>query len=181
MWIIDFFKEDPLRLLTIIGGSGGIFYWYDRIKNRIRIKIRFIRLNKHLSNNKPYSITFEVENIGDIATSIEPTIILNGYIPPVMKKTKTTKFKRSTYIYEIDSLQRNLPPRKPVQFKAVCNSKDNEKPFLQLGFYVFRPAIGRKKIIYVKTESGSQLSIIKYLFYEAIYLFSNKLYIRLFC
>jgi len=181
MWLIDYFKEDPLRLLTLLGGTGGLVYWYDRIKNRLRIKIRFLVLNTHLINNKPYSITFEANNIGDMPTSIESTIILKGYIPSIMKKIKTSRFKKSLYTYEIDSSQnRHLPLREPIQFTAICSSKDYEKPFLILGFYIFTLTVGKKRIIYIQKEGKSQISLLKYLFYEAIYWISNDLYINKF-
>jgi len=91
MWIVDYFKEDPIRILTIIGGSGGVLYCYDRFRNRLRIKIRIVKTNKHLINNKPYSISFEAENLGNTPTSLEPDIVLNGYIPPIVKKIKNYK------------------------------------------------------------------------------------------
>jgi len=179
MWLVDYFKEDPLRILTIIGGSGGIFYLYDRFRNRLRIKIRIVETNKHLINNKPYSITIEAENLGNTPTSIEPAIVLISYIPPVVKKIKTTRFKKSIYVYEIDpSQKRNLPPRSPVKFTAFCDSRDDEKPFLQLGIYFFKPTVGRKKIIYVKKEGEQQISVIKYLFLEVMYLFFHGIYIK---
>jgi hypothetical protein len=81
MDLINYFIDDPLRILTIIGGSGGLIYWYDRCQNRSRLKIRLktFGLVKSSSDNKKH-ITFEAENYGTNPMSLEPCVLLKGIV-----------------------------------------------------------------------------------------------------
>lgn len=181
MSFINYFTEDPLKLLTLIGGSGGVLYWVNLIKNRIRVKIRVKEIKPYSFDGKAPSITFEAENLGGTPTSIEPYIVLKGYIPPIMKKEKTSRFKKTCYSYEIDSLrERHLPPRDPKKIFAQCNSVDDEFKFLKLCIYNFKLTLGGARKIRTKSIGGPEVNILKYNLLKAIYLISNNFYIKRF-
>src|SRR5437867_5594532 len=110
--IISYFLQDPTRILTWIGGSGGVLYYVDRFRNRPRLRIRILHVNPHFAD---MHLTFEAENLGTIPTSLEPTITLIGYTP--LKKKRQ-------FILEIPSGDRNLPPHSPKPLEATIKSPE---------------------------------------------------------
>lgn len=40
--LINYFTGDPLRILYIIGGSGGVWFWINEWRFRTRLKIRML-------------------------------------------------------------------------------------------------------------------------------------------
>lgn len=70
---------DVLKLLGALAAPGGLWFWIDKYKNRIRVRVRnlgFIR--KDLSGR---SLAFQIENLGSSPTSLEPTFRMKGYTP----------------------------------------------------------------------------------------------------
>ncbi len=106
--LFDYFLADPLRILYLIGGSGGILFVWDRWKNRIRLRIELLK--EHFSDNK-YSVSFEVENLGSQVTSLDKEIVLTGLNPKM--KAKRIKF-------EITSKERTLNAHVPTVIEAVA-------------------------------------------------------------
>ncbi|MDO8142545.1 MAG: hypothetical protein Q6358_13675 [Candidatus Brocadiales bacterium] len=77
--VLDYFWQDPLRLLTMLGGTGGVVYWVNLYRNRMRIRIRMLREKRMGTDNQKTLLEFEVESIGNMPTSLEPKIMLTGY------------------------------------------------------------------------------------------------------
>jgi hypothetical protein len=104
----QYFRDDPLRLLTVLGGSGGLAYWVDRLRNRPRLKLRLVSERFH-DNSTPAKVEFEAINVGNEPTAIEPIVRLVGYTP--------TR-RRRTFDFAIQSLDRQLPAQAPKLFIA---------------------------------------------------------------
>lgn len=186
--IIYFFLDDPLRILYLIGGSGGIFYWVNRYLNRITLRVELIEFGLSQyplkSIKDSFKIRFEITNLGLKPTSLEKTIKLKGIIPIDFRKKAEprNRLKRNIYNYEIDlSSDRHLPPRKPKEFEAFGDRIDLNDPriFLRLITYEFKPTRGRTRRIRLNSSSDKDiLSCVRY-FYKLIrYALTGKFYIK---
>ena len=105
---IKYLSEDPLRILMIVGGTGGLVYWWDRWRYRTRVQIRDIKISKS-QDNQHSMLSFEAENLGHSPTSIQSAVIVMGCGP---------KKERFRYTFTITSGDRNLPPNMPKTFVA---------------------------------------------------------------
>ncbi|MBI5212703.1 MAG: hypothetical protein HY957_04945 [Nitrospirae bacterium] len=157
--IVSYFQKDPLRILALLGGSGGIGYWISLYRNRIRLQVRIIDLGLFNRQSEHACIRLEVENLGNTPTSLKPIVSLKGFIPRVM--TKYDNVKRF-YKYTIQSPDRSLSPHVPKTFNAICRVDDDERPFLWYMTYVFKPTRGRECRIYVQSADGKILTRVKY-------------------
>lgn len=185
--IIYYFLDDPLRILYLIGGSGGIFFWVDRYLNRITLRVELIDFG--LSQYKParvlnrFKIRFEVENLGTKPTSLEKTIKLKGFIPidHQKKAEPRSRLRRYFYNYEIEpSSDRHLPPRKPKMFEAFSDRivPNDPREFLRLMTYEFKPTRGKThRIRFNSSHDKDTLSCVRYIYRLIRYAFTGKFYI----
>jgi hypothetical protein len=83
--IIEYLFSDPARIMAIVGGSGGIMYWWDRFRDRPRFSVRVTDVGLQ-------TVDLEIENTSDKANSIGSVVRLSGldalgrvrkYAPPV--------------------------------------------------------------------------------------------------
>ena len=167
-----------MRILALIGGSGGLVYWLDRYKNRTRLRVRLLDLglNPHYGESQA-RIRFEAENFGTAPMSLEPTVYLKGIIPKVMRRTPGKKLKISSYSYEIRSPDRSLPPHVPKTFEAYSEA-DDMRPFLWFMTYIFTPTRGNLRKIRIRSADNFQLSYGKYIWELGAYVVANKLNIQ---
>ena len=170
--LIRYFLDDPMRLISLIGGSGGIVYWFDRYKNRTRLRVRLLRLGIDPSEA---CIVFEAENIGNSPMSLEPLVYLKGIIPTEMRKERGRRLKLSKYSYEIGSPHRSLPPHVPQRFEARCDEVDDMRPYLWFMTYKFTPTRGRPRKIRVRSGVDVRLLYAKYLWELTLYALANRL------
>ena len=180
-YLIDIFKYftgDPLRILSLIGGTGGLVYWYDRYKNRSRLRVMLLDLGLMPRAGKQQAyIRFEAENFGTIPISIEPYVLLKGFIPLAVQKKSGHKLKRSSYVYEIDSNERNLPPHVPKIFEAFDNVGEM-RPFLWFMTYTFTPTRGKAQKLRIRSAENFQLSYARYIYELLSYALFNKLTLK---
>lgn len=148
--VFEYFYSDPLRILYLLGGSGGIWFWIAKWRDRIQLKVRVIDEGRYISsqlNEKSYS-EFEMENIGGRITSLQPIVILKAYAP-------NGKFQR--YEGEITALERDLSPHKPKEFRVVFNAGDVFE-FLLFRVYSFKLTRGHSKSLRVRSASHEIIS-----------------------
>lgn len=155
-YLIKYFCEDPLRLLYLLGGSGGLWYWFslwrDRIRIRVVVKNETFDLTTH--PNLRVMAEYEIENIGGNVTSISPTVLITGYTPD-------RKFMKASF--QIDDLDRELPPFKPKLFRAEFELPATY-PFLLLRTYTFTPTRGSKRRLMVWSASLLNLTYRRFLY-----------------
>jgi len=158
--IVSYFQKDPLRILILLVGSGGIGYWISLYRNRIRLQVRIIDLGLFkTSHRNDACIRFEAENLGNTPTSLKATVLVKGFIPRIM--TKHDNVKRS-YEYVIQSADRSLPPHISKTFDAICTIDDDERPFLWYMIYSFYPTRGMSNRIHIRSADGKVLSFIQH-------------------
>ena len=116
--VIEYFASDPMRLIYLIGGTGGIWYWYNQWRDRVRIRVQIIEEKPFISDdmNECSTMKCEVENLGSRSTSLQATVSLTGYTP-------SGEFRRLEG--RIESLDRHLQPNKPkiiiVDFQSLLS------------------------------------------------------------
>ena len=152
--VLDYFWQDPLRLLTMLGGSGGFVYWINLYRNRMRIRIRMFREKCMATDNQKTFLEFEAESIGNMPTSLEPKIILTGYSP---------KHEFRVFEYLIDSHDRSLSPNVPKPFEA-STKYDKILPHLFYKTYRFTPTRGKSLKIRIRNAKGVVLSFPRFLY-----------------
>lgn len=153
--------DNFLRILTVFGGSTGIFYLHDRFVNRLRLKIRIFDLGIFTKKNAPAYMKFEVENLGLVPISLESTIIVKGYYLKNKFSRFRGKYKIMRYTYSIIDIDKYLPPRKPRVFTAECDTGSISQS-LWFIIYTFTPTIGWKCRVRIRSALGTRLSYLKY-------------------
>jgi len=168
--IIDYFKEDPMRLLALIGGTGGVVYWIDRYQNRTRIKIRLIKYGFFTKRGEVKSdLVFEVENLGTTPTSLESYIVLKGFIPKSMQHKPEKLINREKYIFKIEETNRNLIPNMPKVMTAR-GEIDSTTPFLWFMTYVFKPTRGKTCKVRIRSANKTRMNLFQYLIELSTYI-----------
>lgn len=153
--VINYFAQDPLKVLYLLGGSGGLMYWLGLYRNRPRLSVRL--LDEEFDVKEPpfllITTRFEVENIGTEKTSLEPEILFTGY---------TVKRIRRQFAQRIVEEDRSLPPFSPKVITLIVKEEANY-PFLWFRTYSFRLTRGSNKCIRIRSEDKVRLSYWRFL------------------
>lgn len=140
-WLKD--NDLLFKAVVAIAAPGGIWFWIDKFRNRIRIKIR--KLGFPLGDTSIRGITFEAENISSVLTSFEPEFLLVGYSP---------ERKKQTYTFRFDGSDRQLPSHVSKQFLGWHNHAEN-RILLFLWFMTFRFPLSRGRNVTVRIRNSS--------------------------
>lgn len=105
--------EDPLRLLYITGGSGGLWFWISQWRGRTRIIVRVLDKTNELRENPEMNafLALEIVNVGDRPTSLEPKICFRGF--DQHRKQIRGKFR-------VEEQDKSLEPHIAREFGAVA-------------------------------------------------------------
>ncbi len=153
-WVIEYFTDDPLKPLYLLGGAGGIMYWYDRFINRIRLRVHLIS-EEYDIKKYPYmkvASRFEVENIGSEKTSLIPTVGFKGY---------SYEYGDNSEPLNVPEDVRALEPFQPKTITLTTKTKSNY-PFLFYRAFKFRLNRGFAKTIRIRKEDKVVLNIFQY-------------------
>jgi len=176
--LIAYFKNDPMRILSLVGGSGGLVYWVDRYLNRTRLKVKIMDLGLHKKPGEPQStLVFEAENLGTKPTSLNSQIILYGFVPKSVQRGTAKKIKRKKYTFHIESSDRTLQPNVPKVIKAKADI-DSMTPFLWFMSYIITPTRGNTCKVRVRSASKTELNFFQYLLELSGYILFNYLSIK---
>jgi len=151
---LDYFATDPLRLLTLIGGSGGFAYWVSLYRGRSRVVIRRFRERTAVSATDPRPcIEFEAESHGKEPTSLQPEVSMVGYTP---------KRQVRGFVFKLRDQDRGLQPFQPKTVIAI-GEQDNLFPFLWFKTYVVTPTRGRRRVLRIEAAGGGPMYLIPFL------------------
>lgn len=114
LWLKNIDNDLVAKLLAALATPGGIWFWIDKYRNRVRIRIRKLKL----ADTSGRRIAFEAENVSSLLTSLEPTFLLTGYSPE--KKKQTYRFT-----IEGNGHERQLPAHVLRQVVAGHNAREN--------------------------------------------------------
>lgn len=70
--ILSYFISDPLKILYLIGGGGGLWYWINQWRERIRLNVVIKNEIFDLIDEPNVRVTaeYEIENIGSNISSL---------------------------------------------------------------------------------------------------------------
>ena len=69
--LLAYFAKDPMRVLYLLGSSGGIVFWWDRWRHRPHLRLR---VRDHGVLQQSPGLVLSVENLGATPTSLEPAV-----------------------------------------------------------------------------------------------------------
>lgn len=161
-WLKD--NDLIIKAIATIGAPGGIWFWIDKYRNRISIKIR--RLNFPLDNTSLRGITFEAENVSSVLTSFEPEFTLVGYSP---------ERRKQIYTFRFDGTDRQLPSHVSKQFLGWHNHAEN-RILLFLWFMTFRFPLsrGRYKNVRVRNSSFEPVGFLQFHWERLLFIWFGK-------
>jgi hypothetical protein len=141
-----------IKGIATIAAPGGIWFWIDKFRNRIRIKVR--KLGLAPGDPSIRGITFEAENVSATLTSFEPKFTLTGYSP---------ERKKQTYAFTIEGSDRQLPSHVSKQFLAWHNHSEN-RILLFLWFMTFKLTLSRGGCVRIRIRNSQfeQISFLQF-------------------
>jgi len=156
--ILKYFFDDPMRVLYVFGGTGGIWFWISLWRERVRVRIRIVKDGPYVSMeemNEKACAELEIENIGGRTTSLKPEVTLVGYTP---------KFKKKVFKGIVEEGSRELPVHNPKIFKVDF---PDGLAYVSSLFRTYKIEFtrGKSKKIRVWSAGLKQIGIIRY-FYE---------------
>ena len=158
--LVEWFLRNPMTNFLVIFGSSGIlaavFKWGAVWAGRRKIQVRILRENFDLKGepNVEIMLRFEVTNLGEKQTSLEPFIIVTSLTP----KTEKRKFRLS-----VQESDRQLPPHTPKSFtaKSVVNAVYS---FCWYKKYHFKITRGSGSIVRYRNAKNEEIGSWRYWF-----------------
>ena len=151
--LLDYFASDPLKLLTLLGGSGGLAFWLTLIRGRVRIRVKILEEKFYNPSDTTAGLRAEVVNLGKEPTSLEPNIVMHGYTP---------KGQARRFVFEIRTPDRHLTSHAPKVIDAECRY-EAILPFLYFKSYRFVPTRGRPRRVFIRSAAGNELGTFRFL------------------
>lgn len=170
---------DWRAILASLVGSSLVVYLLNLYRTRTRLRVW--RIDEHFGgvldqelremggNVPPDELRFEIENVG-ADTSLEPTIVLTGYLPKPRARRRRARLGPSRrYVFRIASADRRLPTHVAVSMRATLptediwgaelsdRGRDDALGFLWFKTYVFTPTRGRALRCRVRSADGVRL------------------------
>ena len=152
--IILYFAADPLKILYVLGGAGGVWFWLERWLDRIRLRVRLVAHSFDTIPDGMLRITtqFEVVNVGKSPTSLEPYVFCVGY---------SVKRKREYARLAISNVDRILPPHSTRTFTAIGET-DPTYPWWHFKAFRLSPTRGKDRVIYSRSSPRKAISWLRY-------------------
>jgi len=78
--IIEYFSKDPLKILYFFGGAGGIWFWFEKWKYRLRFEL--VELTEEynpIDHNTDVTFKMSCRNLGKTKTSLRNIVKVEGY------------------------------------------------------------------------------------------------------
>lgn len=157
-----------LDWLTVIGGSGGLVYWWDRWRDRPRINVRVVRES---SDDGYAEVTLEVENQSGEMNSLQPGFSFDGLSP-------TKKWEQYQFAWDSGE-DRALPPFEPRTLTARARDPMSKFGFLWLRRYHIPATRGRTKVKRLRWVEGPRIGFLRYWVERVLFKSFGQLYLKL--
>lgn len=148
--ILNYFENDPLKILYLIGGTGGIWFWVQEWRRRVRIRVRMVNgmINLAQSPNINVTVKVEVVNLGSSITSLEHMVEMTAFTAVEREKV--------AWSLNVVGADRSLEPHKAkfVELNGVCEAS---YPFTWYRTYRFRLTKGGDYVLRILNSSDKQL------------------------
>jgi hypothetical protein len=155
---VQWFMQEPLKNFLLIFGSGGLlagcFKWGSMWADRRRIRVRVLseHFDPKVNPTIEVLLRFEVTNIGEKATSLEPEVFVRSVTP---------KRQLTSFVLPIQEADRQLPPHTQKQFmaKAIANAV---YPYCWFKRYSFRVVRGSGAIVRYRNAKNEDIWFARY-------------------
>lgn len=157
--------DSTLKLLGAIAAPGGIWFWIDKYRSRIRIKVRNFGLVRGDLSGR--GISFELENVGNSNTSLEPIFSVSAYTP---------KRERQRFNFRIEGNERRLSPHDLLSVQGWHNGPENHA--ILFGWYMtftLRLTRGRTVRLRVRNANFQQLGWMQFQWERVLFVLFGKL------
>lgn len=155
--------EWVIRIGAAVGALGGIAYWYDRVRDRPRLKAHFATA----WHSDPGRVLLEFENTGTQPLSLERDgkAVMHHRLRP---RAVTGRFVWTPLEEDGQPLSRHLPPRSPKRFEAwvgdVPAFNGNTVRAYKL---IIRPTVGRRLTVRC-TKGGDAAPLGRLAYYREV-------------
>ena len=150
--------QDPLKNVLLIFGSGGLlaacFKWGSMWADRRRIRVRIVseHFDPKTSPTTEVVLTFEVTNLGEKSTSLEPDVTV---------RSATPKREVLSFVLPIQEAERQLPPHAQRNFTAKA-TVPAVYIFCWFRRYSFRVLRGSGAIVRHRNAKHEEISFARY-------------------
>jgi hypothetical protein len=133
---------DPaFRILAALAAPGGLWFWIDKYRNRVQIKVRSVSLLNGDTSGR--WLALRVENVGAAVTSTESTFSVSGY---------TIERKRFALTYRFQNEHTKLTPFDAVELSAAHNAYENNT-LLWAWYFVLRVSLTRGRTLKIRCRN----------------------------
>jgi hypothetical protein len=134
---------DPaLKVLGALAAPGGLWFWFDKYRNRIRIKVLCARFTQGDTSGR--GLTLVVENVGSSSTSAGPNLTVTG-------RDKYRHVLKLNYRLIVKHVK--LPPLDTVEIHATHNDPGSETLFWAW-YFVIKVPLSRGRAIKVRCRNA---------------------------
>ena len=134
---------DPaLKVLGALAAPGGLWFWFDKYRNRVRVKVR--RAGFTQGDTSGRGLTLVVENVGSSATSAGPNLTVTG------RSVHRHGFKLN---YRLIVEHAKLPPLDAVEINATHNDPEN-RTLYWAWYFVIKVPLSRGRAIKVRCRNA---------------------------
>ncbi|MBU1237579.1 MAG: hypothetical protein KJ634_08765 [Gammaproteobacteria bacterium] len=142
-----------MKVLYLLGGSGGCWFWIEKWLERIRLQARLLTHEfDPIGGEVRVTIEFEVVNVGNAPTSLEPNIAISAFTP------ERTAVFGSLAIQEAERL---LPPHSTRRIHAI-GKIDARYPFWLFRSFRLAPNRGTDRVIRTIASVRKPVSWLRY-------------------
>ena len=155
MWeaVVTYFASDALKILYLLGGGGGCWFWFEKWLERIRLRVRLLNHAFDLpGDNVEATIEFEAVNLGKSSTSLEPFITCTGYTP---------ERKRVSGQLSIVEPERLLVPHSTRRLTAT-GRLDARYPFWLFKTFRISPNRGSDRVLRTRSNPRETIGWLRY-------------------
>jgi len=111
------------------------------------------RISEDNPNEEVGGLKFEIENVSDNATSLDPSINVTFV---------TVKRHRGSAVFDVRDLDRNLPPFTPKLFSASAREVQPQRGHAWFRVYMFLPRKGRACRVRIRNASLEQIGFFRF-------------------
>jgi len=163
LWLKN--NDVAIKALATIAGSGGIWFWVDKFKNRIRVKIWNVRFP--LDDKNVPGFQFEAENVSNSLTSFSPEFTITGY---------TKERKKLTSRFTFDRNERQLPSYVAKEFVGWPKDSTYSNFYFQWFIIVQFPlSRGQSVRLRFRNMELQQISFLRFQWERLLYICVGKL------
>ena len=120
--------DSVLKVLGALAAPGGLWFWIDKYRNRIRVKVRHAGFATQGTDGR--GLMLLVENIGSTATSTGPLLLISG---------RSEKREPFTLKYSLERAHAKLMPFDLVELISSHNDRESRTLFWAWYFVVKLP------------------------------------------